>query len=246
MIHKHLYEADTMSQYSEANSNYEHEIDLLQLKHFRLQYEIDQLQQERDRLADELQSLQYEQEHITFQSRILDSIEQSVIVTNIDGTITYINHAAEKMYGWPLAEALGQSIFDIVTVYGMEKAQKAMEDLQHGHTWTGEILLQDRSGRPFSAFVVDVPMFDEHGDVCGFIGISTDITEKTRTEKQLRENQQFIEYVTSVIPDLIYVYDLTEQCNVYVNREVTTILGYSTEHIQALKDQIFTHLLPSG
>jgi PAS domain S-box-containing protein len=59
---------------------------------------------------------------------------------------------------------------------------------------------------------------------------------------QSQENQRFIEQVANTTPGILYVFDLLLQQNVYVNQQVTTILGYTPEQIQAMGGTIFSQL----
>ena len=44
-------------------------------------------------------------------------------------------------------------------------------------------------------------------------------------------------------PTLIYIYDLTEQRNVYANREILAFLGYTNEQIQTMGSSLFSQIL---
>src|SRR5215212_9871239 len=41
------------------------------------------------------------EDSIRFQAHLLDTVEQAVIATDLEGHITYWNHFAERLYGWP-------------------------------------------------------------------------------------------------------------------------------------------------
>lgn len=58
-----------------------------------------------------------------------------------------------------------------------------------------------------------------------------DITSRKQIEKELAESRRFAQSITEAVPNIIYVYDLIENENVYINRE---LIGYSIEEIQAL------------
>lgn len=45
--------------------------------------------------------------------------------------------------------------------------------------------------------------------------------------------------ILAACPNLIYIYDVTVQANVYANHEIAAVLGYSAEEIQAMGDQMF-------
>lgn len=48
--------------------------------------------------------------------------------------------------------------------------------------------------------------------------------------------------ILAACPNLIYIYDVTVNANVYANRELATVLGYSVAEIQAMGDQLFLML----
>ncbi len=56
-------------------------------------------------------------------------------------------------------------------------------------------------------------------------------------------HHQYFQQVADTTPGFIYVYDLVEQHNVYVNRQVTTVLGYTPEQIQTMGSALLPHLL---
>ncbi len=76
-----------------------------------------------------------------------------------------------------------------------------------------------------------IPVKDQQGKTIGLKGITQDITERVQVEKELRESKQLIQVITDSVPNIIFVYDLQEQKNVYINREVTTLLGYTAEEV---------------
>ncbi len=65
-------------------------------------------------------------------------------------------------------------------------------------------------------------------------GIDIDITARKAAETALAASQQFIQKVADATPGILYVHDLIEQCNIYANREVGAVLGYTPTEIQAM------------
>ncbi|UNU27608.1 response regulator [Microcoleus vaginatus] len=62
--------------------------------------------------------------------------------------------------------------------------------------------------------------------------VARDISVRKQTESALRESQHFIQAIADSNPNLLYVYDLIEQRNVYTNRQISTMLGYTAQEIQ--------------
>ncbi len=50
----------------------------------------------------------------------------------------------------------------------------------------------------------------------------------------LQESQEFIQKIADASPNILYLFDLQKQRNVYANRELTVLLGYTPEQIQAM------------
>jgi len=78
------------------------------------------------------------------------------------------------------------------------------------------------------------PRYTGDGQYVGHLGTSADITERKQSELTLRENHRFITEMTSVVPGVMYVFDLASGSTIYANRSTLEALGYSPEEIEAL------------
>jgi PAS domain S-box-containing protein len=126
------------------------------------------------------------QNEIKFQADLLNNVGQAVIATDLLGKVMYWNNAAEKIYGWSTAEAIGQNIMDLTPArQSNEQAVDIMGKLSAGKTWSGEFLVKRKDGSSFPAFVTDTPILDAKGELSGIIGISSDITERKHSEMEL-------------------------------------------------------------
>jgi PAS domain S-box-containing protein len=67
--------------------------------------------------------------------------------------------------------------------------------------------------------------------------------ELRRSEERLRESQKLIERIAETTPGILYVYDLVEQRNVYLNGQVASLLGYSPKLIQAWDQEFLAHFM---
>lgn len=125
---------------------------------------------------------------IRLQAQLLDSVQQAVIATDLQGRIIYWNRCAERLYGWPAAEVLGHSVVEVTpSETSMEQAQALMANLQAGVSWSGEFAVRRRDGSSFPALVTDSPVVDETGRLIGIVGVSMDITERKAAERALQE-----------------------------------------------------------
>jgi PAS domain S-box-containing protein len=70
-----------------------------------------------------------------------------------------------------------------------------------------------------------IPRFAADGEFLGYIGTCTDISDRKAVEQEILEKQKFIQKIAEASPNILYLYDLQEQCNVYSNREIASVLG---------------------
>ncbi|MEG4218513.1 PAS domain S-box protein [Microcoleus sp. Pol14C6] len=73
--------------------------------------------------------------------------------------------------------------------------------------------------------------------------VARDISVRKQTESALRESQHFIQAIADSNPNLLYVYDVIEQRNVYSNRQISTMLGYTAQEIQDMGTAMMPMLL---
>lgn len=127
-------------------------------------------------------------------ARMLDEVGQAVIATDLDGTVTYWNAAAEALYGYDSDEALGRGIFELTVPEDAEvPAAEIMETLRRGEAWEGELECRRKDGTTFPAYVSDAPLLDDGGDLVGVIGVSHDMTEEKRREEALLRSHNEVE-----------------------------------------------------
>ncbi len=73
--------------------------------------------------------------------------------------------------------------------------------------------------------------------------LAVEIVQRKRTEENLAERNQFIESIVNLSPDLLYIYDLVDCKNLYVNKGIQTMLNYSTEEVEQMGNQLLGLLM---
>ncbi|HEY7768868.1 PAS domain-containing sensor histidine kinase, partial [Longimicrobium sp.] len=125
------------------------------------------------------------------QALLLDTVEQAVIATDLQGNITYWNRFAEELYGWKRHEVMGRSVVEVTpSEEMMEEAARIMEALSRGESWSGQFPVRRRDGTAFMAQVTDTPICGPTGELVGVVGVSFDITDRRELEEQLRQSQK--------------------------------------------------------
>lgn len=70
-----------------------------------------------------------------------------------------------------------------------------------------------------------------------------EINDREQAEQALQKSQQFVQRIADSNPNILYIYDLVERRNVYINREIYPILGYTPEEIQKLGSNLMLELI---
>jgi PAS domain S-box-containing protein len=123
----------------------------------------------------------------------LASIGDSVITTDTQGRVTFLNPIAERMTGWTTAEALGlplDSVFRIVNEYSLKGGENPIgRVLRNGATigLANHTSLIARNGTEISIEDSAAPIRDLNGNVCGAVMVFHDVTTRRRAELALRE-----------------------------------------------------------
>ncbi|MDB4874577.1 MAG: hybrid sensor histidine kinase/response regulator [Gemmatimonadetes bacterium] len=166
-------------------------------------------------------------ELLRFQATLLNAVGQSVIAVDAEGVIDFWNAAAEALYGWTAAEAIGRKLVD--TTYSARARGEMpvrMAALARGESWTGETERRDKSGREFYVSVTLTPTFDDAGQFRGVVGVSHDVSERRKAEAELRRQA----LVFGTISDAVVAIDL-EGAVVDWNPAAERLFGYSKEEM---------------
>jgi PAS domain S-box-containing protein len=132
---------------------------------------------------------QPESEH-AWLAAIVDFSSDAVISKRLDGTVTSWNAAAERMYGYPAAEAIGRSIEIIVPEDRRDELRGMDERLARGERVPPfETVRVTREGPRIDVALTMSPIIDHTGAVVGASGIARDISERRRAEEALRRSQ---------------------------------------------------------
>ena len=171
---------------------------------------------------------------LSFPAQLLNTIEQSVIATDLDGIVIYWNRFAEHLYGWSAAEATGRNIIELVSPQpSLQEAEQIMAQLRRSKSWTGEFIARRKDGTSFPIQSVNSPIYDDNGTLVGIVGISHDITERKKTEKALVESENKYRTLLGQASDGIHTYDFQGNF-LEVNSKLCEMLGYTSEELMRL------------
>ena len=77
----------------------------------------------------------------------------------------------------------------------------------------------------------------------GLVATWRDITKRKQSEKILQESQHLIQQIADTTPDILYLYDLKEKRNIYINRQIKRLLGYLPLAVKKMKESFLENLI---
>ncbi|WP_336326346.1 PAS domain-containing protein [Halovenus sp. HT40] len=126
------------------------------------------------------------------------AVEQTahgVYITDIDGTIEYVNSAFEEITGYSESEALGRDPSILKSgARGDEYYAELWDSLLAGDTWIEEVQNERADGKRYYAEQTIAPIVED-GEVVKFVAVQQDVTDRKRREAELQRYRQLIENV---------------------------------------------------
>lgn len=138
------------------------------------------------------------EEQLLYQANLLQNVNDAIIATDVNFTITSWNQAAEVIYGWSAREAIGQSVGLLLqSDYGTTQPEQARQDFFADGKWKGEVTQKHKNGTPITILASVSAIKDSAGQVVGTVAVNRDITERKQAEAtqaklaaQLRQAQK--------------------------------------------------------
>jgi len=123
------------------------------------------------------------------QAQLLDHASDAIVVHDLNHRVLYWNKGAERIYGWPAAEAVGRNALQL-HVGELEPFQSAFESVLTEGEWMGEVRPRTKTGAPLVVQCRSTLIRDAGGRPKSILLINTDITEKRRLEAQFLRAQR--------------------------------------------------------
>ena len=119
---------------------------------------------------------------------IVESSEDVIVSKNLDGIITSWNRAAERMFGWTAAEAVGQPIMLIIPADRRAEEEGVLARIRRGeHIAHFDTVRRTKGGGLVEVSVTVSPVRDSTGRIVGASKITRDITERRRIEEERKQ-----------------------------------------------------------
>ena len=165
--------------------------------------------------------------------------------------LKHCNRHCHSVLGYSSAEllALGSRLVDEL-LHPEARAQLQRYDVlghlatQPSLNWDCQVRHRDGSWR-WLRIRLRASITDAAGVATELMGSAEDVTRHRATIAELRHNRHLLRRIVDLVPNLLTIYDLGQHRNVYSNRHIEQLLGYTSEELSAFPEgEMLTTVLP--
>jgi len=182
----------------------------------------------------------------------IDRSPNAIFITDVDGSIKYVNPAFEKMYGYSSDEVLGKNPRILKSGKQDDSFYRVFwKTILAGEVVRGTIINKTKDGTLVDIHFTSNPIINDENEIMGFIAIQSDITEFKKMEESLRESLYEKEIMLAEIHHRVknnlamISAMMLLQAEKTENKDLKNKLLDSTNRIKAIAN-IHEHLYESG
>lgn len=181
------------------------------------------------------------------QTAALVACANSIVITDRQGTIQWVNPAFAKLTGYYPEEAIGKTPGQLVNSGQHDRAffRQLWDTILAGEIWQGEITNRRKDGSLYIEAMTITPVVNDQGEVSHFIAIKQDVSDRQRIETALRQNEANLIALIENTDGSIWSVDRQYRL-ITSNRQFRTNFKRVLQHDVAEHEYIFSSELPSA
>ncbi len=204
----------------------------------------DQTEMQLQKYKDDLQNLMEQRTtELRKLSRAVEQTHSTIMITDRQGVIEFVNPAFTRMTGYKKAEALGKNI-DMLHCQdaNLQQIEDMRNTLLKGEVWQGELRNQRMDGQPYWEYAIISPVKTDNGAITHFVAVIDDITERKKTEAELEKSRKQLRLAATVFAhskEGIVISDRNHHI-IDVNPACQHITGYTRKELLGKNPQLFS------
>lgn len=174
-----------------------------------------------------------------FRGEMLTQVSDAVIAVDNEDRITYLNAAAERLYGFTASTALGRTrskIFESRWLHPEDEGT-ARAALRERGEWRGENIQFRHDGSEMNVESSITVMREDGGQPTGMLAVIRDVTERKRHEEMVLVSEIRYRRLFETAHDGVLILDPRTRKIIDANPYMTKMLGYA--HNQLVGKELF-------
>ena len=164
-------------------------------------------------------------------SRVVEQSPVSVIITDTDSNIEYVNPAFCNITGYAKADVIGRpSAVFASHCNGQDAYAAARHNVLMGKTWNGQCRSQKKNGEHFWESVSIAPILSQKGQITHFVAVRLDITERIQSEEEIKKQRALLDSLINTLP-LLICYKNSQGAYQVVNDAFCSFMGRPRQEI---------------
>ncbi len=179
-------------------------------------------------------------EHLLRLSAAFEQSSNSIMITDTQGVIEYVNPRFCKVTGYTPEEIIGQTPAVIKYEKSRINYKELWDTITTGKIWTGELLNRTKEGELFWELATISPIKNSKGKIINYLAIKEDITFRKETEKQLDDAKEFYITMLEDFPVMVWQCD-TQGVFQFFNKTLLRFTGEPSEWNVELNYEALIH-----
>ena len=143
-------------------------------------------------------------------SSVIEQAPLSVVITDVEGTIQYVNPYFTTVSGYSAQEAIGKNPRIIKSNKTPKTTYEVLWNrLISGEKWGGELINVNKAGEEYEENVVILPIKDKRNTITNFVAIKENISDANKIRSQLNNQNYFTSQVLDTLPSAIFYISIT-------------------------------------
>lgn len=168
-------------------------------------------------------------------SAVVQQSPNTIIISDLDGKMEYINPAGCITTGYSYEELIGKS----PSIFQSGETRKEVYNslwgsLKSGKEWKGIFFNKKKNGEPFCESAAILPIKDADGTITHYLGIKEDISKRLQAETALKESEERYKELFEASPDAIILADVETGMLIDANTAACKMLGRPSDEIRTL------------
>jgi diguanylate cyclase (GGDEF)-like protein/PAS domain S-box-containing protein len=181
-----------------------------------------------DKLEAEISAHKQAEEMLRKLSIAVEQSPATVVITDLESSIQYVNSRFTDTTGYSASEAIGQNPRILQSGRtAKEIYQELWGNLTSGRVWKGELLNKRKNGELYWEEAHVAPVKNPAGAVTHYVAVKTDITARKQAEERISElNRDFVSFLNNS-SDFIYFKDVNSRFR-FCSQTLANITGHAS------------------
>ncbi len=155
----------------------------------------------------------------------------SIVITDPQGNITYVNSHFIATTGYSYDEAVGNNPRILKSGFTpAETYQDMWQTILGRKTWRGEFLNRKKNGELYWEDAITSPIMDPDGNIVSLLMVKVEITERKKIEQELQASEERFRTLVTSAPDAVFGVDHNGRI-VFANLQASSLLGYGENEL---------------